>query len=196
MHIHSADSGKPYFSKRRRRFDDVRTARFLTFSCFNGFPFLSKDRTREWFVEAIQEARSRYPVDLWAWVLMPEHVHLLVWPRETGPITGKFQGFVKERVARQAIQWLTEHDPSWLPRITRVEGTTIRRRFWQPGGGYDRNVEQNQVLLATIDYIHLNPVRRGLVERSIDWEWSSARWYHGDESCRLEMDRTLPTSFQ
>jgi putative transposase len=147
-------------------------------------------------MDAIQEAREKFPVDLWAWVIMPEHVHLLVYPREQGRVIGRFQGFLKERVARKAIAWLEENSPEWLCRITVVDGKTTRRRFWQPGGGYDRNVEQDKVIMATIEYLHQNPVRGGLVERSIDWEWSSARWYNGDAGCRLEMDRTLPMNYE
>ena len=48
-------------------------------------------------------------------------------------------------------------------------------RFWQEGPGYDRNLTTSQTILAAIDTIHLNPVRRGLCERAIDWKWSSAR---------------------
>ena len=43
-----------------------------------------------------------------------------------------------------------------------------------------------------IDYIHANPVRRDLIQRVVEWEWSSARWYAGMRPVRLEMDRTLP----
>ena len=68
------------------------------------------------------------------------------------------------------------------------EGQRIRHRFWQPGGGYDRNITSTLALRAAIEYIHANPVRRGLVARAEDWEWSSARWYAGLRPVKLEMD--------
>jgi putative transposase len=68
------------------------------------------------------------------------------------------------------------------------EGPRVRRRFWQPGGGYDRNITSIEALRAMIDYIHANPVRRGLVARAEDWEWSSARWYAGLRPVKVEMD--------
>jgi putative transposase len=67
----------------------------------------------------------------------------------------------------------------------------VRRRFWQPGGGYDRNITSTEALRAMIDYIHANPVRRGLVARPEDWEWSSARWYAGLRPVKLEMDDSV-----
>ncbi len=55
-------------------------------------------------------------------------------------------------------------------------------RFWQEGPGYDRNLTEPGTILASIDYIHANPVRRGLCVRGIDWRWSSARRYLSPKS--------------
>jgi putative transposase len=193
MRIRDAKTGRTYVSKRRRRFDNEHTPRELTFSCYKGYKFLNSGRTRKWFVEALEGARLKWPVDLWAWVLMPEHVHLIVMPRESGVPVGLFQGAVKEQVARKAIQWLEKHAPEWIPRITAREGARHRRRFWQPGGGYDRNIDDLGTLQNMIDYMHLNPVRRGLVQKAVDWSWSSARWYAGIRPVLIELDGTMPT---
>ena len=53
----------------------------------------------------------------------------------------------------------------------------IAHRFWQRGGGHDRNLFTPEAVRAGIDYVHLNPVRRGLCERPADWRWSSAADY-------------------
>jgi putative transposase len=140
------------------------------------FEFLSRDRTRRWFLEQLESARQKGSFELWAYVLMPEHVHLLIHPRGPRPKVGRIVGHIKEAVARKAIGYLESHARHWLPRITVREGERVRRRFWQPGGGYDRNVVQPSTVHQMVDYIHANPVRRGLVARAEDWEWSSARW--------------------
>ena len=84
------------------------------------------------------------------------------------------------------------HAPEWLPRITRRRGQRVERLFWQSGGGFDRNVTEPRTLMAMIDDIHLNPVRRGLVERTSDWHWSSAGWYEGKATCPLVPDQIPP----
>ncbi len=43
-----------------------------------------------------------------------------------------------------------------------------------------------------IDYVHMNPVRRGLVARATDWRWSSAGWFEGMPTCDLIPDRIPP----
>jgi putative transposase len=195
MRVHDPNSGESRFSKRRKRYDVDREPRELTFSCYHRFRFLDHDRTREWFVAALQKARHRWPVDVWAYVLMPEHVHLLVSPHKVKLELGRFAGFVKEHTARPAIQWLEVNAAEFLPKITVVEGSVTRRRFWQPGGGYDRNISEERTLEWMIDYIHHNPVRRGLCERAIDWEWSSAPWYAGIRPVRFEIDAKLPMTY-
>ena len=68
------------------------------------------------------------------------------------------------------------------------EAGKVRCHFWQDGGGYDRNIISPQALWSTIQYIHANPVRRGLVGHPSEWEWSSARWWNGEDDVKLVMD--------
>ena len=50
-------------------------------------------------------------------------------------------------------------------------------RFWQEGPGFDRNLYSTKAIRAAIDYIHMNPVNRGLCDEAVDYKWSSARYY-------------------
>lgn len=166
----------------------------LTWSCYHGYQFLSKERTCQWLVESINAAREELDFDLWAYVFMPEHVHLIVHPRQPLYEMEDIRQAIKEPCARDAIAWLSENAPEWLPRISVQKRNRVRRHFWQKGGGYDRNIEEPATLLKMIDYIHENPVRRGLVERAIDWWWSSARWYITGEPGPLQVD-PVPTEW-
>lgn len=196
MRIVRPTTGESYVSKRRKRIDQLGNARELTFSCYKRFPFLIRDRPRTWFIEALRQAKRKFAIDLWAYVIMPDHVHLIVYPREPNVQVGRVVGTVKEYVARRAIRYLEQHAPEWLARITVQEGLCKRRRFWQPGGGFDRNVTEPATLYKMIEYIHLNPVRKNLVAKPEDWEWSSARWYAGVRPVSLEMDATVPRIYE
>ena len=65
----------------RRSFNDPGHAHELTFTCYRNYHFLASDRTCGWLAEAIEEARIDQDFALWAFVFMPDHVHLIVWPR-------------------------------------------------------------------------------------------------------------------
>jgi putative transposase len=162
---------------RRRNINEPGHAHELTFSCYQGFPFLQAERTCQWLAESIGAARQKYDFALWAYVFMPNHVHLVVWPRRRDYDIAVIRKAIKAPVARRAIDYLAQHAPEWLPRITRRRGQKTERLLWQSGGGYDRNITSARTLLQIIDYIHANPVRKQLVLRPRDWKWSSAAWF-------------------
>ncbi|TWT44840.1 Transposase IS200 like protein [Phycisphaerae bacterium RAS1] len=180
--------------KTRRTWNEPGHAHELTFCCYRRYPFLRADRTRQWFLNALQMARRRFPLELWAYVIMPEHVHLLLWPTSADVDIGAVRKAVKLAVSRRAIAHIREYHPEWLERlrVTWPDGR-VEHHFWQAGGGYDRNLLREDAVWAAIDYIHANPVRRGLCRIPEDWEWSSARWYAGVRPTILEMDGPPPT---
>ena len=167
---------------RRRNVHEPGDAHELTFSCYKKFAFLQADRTCEWLAKAINDARRLHHFDLWAFVFMADHVHLIIHPRTPEYPDDKILSSMKIPVARKGIAFLTANAPEWLEKTTRRRGNKIEHLFWQSGGGFDRSIKNGNALLEMIDYIHANPVRRGLVERPEDWKWSSAAWFAGGES--------------
>jgi len=99
---------------------------------------------------------------LWAYVFMPEHVHLLLWPEEENYSISKFLQSTKQSVSRKALDYLRKENPDGLKHL--ATGWKDRPyQFWMDGGGYDRNITDRETLIRVVDYIHRNPVRRGLV---------------------------------
>jgi len=90
----------------RRNYNEPGHAHELTFSCYQGFKFLKAERTCEWLAEAIEDARADLNFDLWAYVFMPEHVHLIVRPRETEYDIADIRKAIKAPVGSKAIKYL------------------------------------------------------------------------------------------
>ena len=163
--------------QRPKGYNDPGHAHELTFSCYHRYHFLSKERTCVWLAEAIRNACTELRFSLWAYVFMPDHVHLIVFPQQHDSTTSRFLSRVKEPVSRRGVDYLRRESPEWLHRIQLQRGTHQVHAFWQPGRGYDRNIDNGRTLLAMLDYVHLNPVRKGLVEQAVEWKWSSAGWF-------------------
>ena len=163
-------------SGHRRRFETPGQARFLTFSCYRRLPLFDNDRIKDAVVEQFRVAQTETKFETFAWVVMPEHIHLLIVPSLPTYPVGEVLRKIKEPLARRVLKRWTELEAPVLSRLTDPRG---HRHFWQRGGGYDRNLFSETQVREKADYIHANPVRRGLVERAEQWRWSSMRFYAG-----------------
>ena len=175
--------------KRKLTYNIPGDAHFLTFSCYRQYPLLTKERTRQWFVDAMKTARTKHEFAIWAYVIMPEHIHLLVFPRPTEYRIERFLYDLKRPVSWKAKKHLIETgNEEWLNRLTVSKGKDDVFRFWQQGGGYDENLFKGKTIENVFDYIHANPIRRGLVKLATEWTWSSARYWEGCDDVLITMD--------
>ena len=130
--------------KQRRVFDREGDAHFITFSCFRRMALLGRKRTCLWMVDAIELSRRRNPFDLWAWVIMPEHVHLVLLPH-SGVQIAPILTTMKQSVSRRAIHWVRNHASEFLDHLLdKQPNGKHSHRFWQRGGGYDRNLRSTR----------------------------------------------------
>ena len=138
-----------------KRYHQTSDLHFITFSCWRRQPLLASMEAKRRFELALEQARRRYGFFVAGYVVMPEHVHLLLSEPERGTLAAALQA-VKQSVARRMI--------------------AERPHFWQVRY-YDFNVWSEKKRVEKLRYIHRNPVRRGLVEKPEDWPWSSFRQY-------------------
>ncbi len=172
---------------RLRHFDDLNTVRFVTFSCFQRRPLLTDSSVVNTLLETVAEIRLKHQLKLFAYVIMPEHVHLVIHPPEylrLGPVIGELKSKSAGRIISSGV-------PS-LPDGCRVmKNGVFRRVFWQ-SRCYDHNCRTDEIVLEKIHYCHKNPVNRGLVSSPEKWQWSSFNWFRGQNEVPLQMDEFRP----
>lgn len=174
--------------KRRKSFDGEGHVHALTFSCYRRRPFLSDAQIREYFLESLENARRKHGFLIWAYVVMPEHVHLVVPPR--GVKVAAILKSIKQPTTQKSVRYLKRDDPDkLLQMVSGMKRGLSPYSLWQGGGGFDRNLKSSKEIWDVIDYIHMNPVRRGLVEKPEDWPWSSYRVYRDRPPYEFEVDR-------
>lgn len=178
------DAPTPPLRKSMRRWEAAGAVRFVTFSCQRRLPLLGNPAIRDLFAQTLAAARTRHSFELFAWVVMPEHIHLLLRPHPDSRLDEALRS-IKTSIAKRVItRWHQLHAPI-LEQIRTGRGTL---RFWQKGGGFDRNVRDEHEFRREVRYIHRNPVKRGLVARPEDWMWSSVRWWMGQRDHEVECD--------
>jgi putative transposase len=139
---------------------------FITFSCYHRLPYLTDDRSRIVTEEMIESLRRRHGFYLFGYVLMPEHIHLLLSEPKHHPLSTTLN-VLKTEISKQ------------------IKGN--RDQFWQTRY-HDFNVITHRKYVEKLRYLHRNPVKRGLVREPADWPWSSFRHYMTGVEGRIEIE--------
>ncbi len=150
---------------------------FITCSCYRRLPFLRTARSRDRLLSILEQTRERYRFVVVGYVVMPEHIHLLITEPEIGTPSTVMQ-VVKQRTARALLPMKKRADA----RQRRLFADAILRKpFWQ-ARFYDFNVWTTKKRVEKLRYMHRNPVKRGLVSVPEEWRRSSYRFYLLDEA--------------
>ncbi|HUU44349.1 MAG TPA: transposase [Acidobacteriota bacterium] len=173
---------------RRTSFNEPGHAHFLTFSCFRRCQVFTDDEVCRLFAETLDRARELHDFDLWVYVIMPDHVHLLIRPRRSEYRIAIILKGIKAPFEKWLLaDWKEEH-PTRLRRLSARTAAGVVHRVWQRGGGFDRNVYTYELVGRAVQYIEGNPVRKGLVTDPIQWKWSSACARSGGVDIPLRID--------
>jgi putative transposase len=137
---------------------------FITFSCYQRQPLLASSSARNVFVCELARMREHLAFRLIGYVVMPEHVHLLI----SEPAHGTPSVVLHDLKLRTSRKLRAPASSTLFP----IPGSPVRRAFWQPRF-YDFNVFTEDKKKEKLEYMHGNPVIRGLVSHPKDWPWSS-----------------------
>lgn len=156
-------------------------------------PLLTNNVWQTVLAESLDRACKSEGFGLVAFVLMPEHVHLLVVPQTQNSNVSRLLARTKQPTSKTIKGLLNKANSPLLSKLTvRERPGKHCFRFWQEGPGYDRNIFSSEAIKASIDYIHMNAVKRCLCEKATDWKWSSARFYLNEAADSDLPDLTRP----
>ncbi len=144
-----------------RRFQQSGQSHFVTFSCYRRQPYFAYAKIFDLFLQVLEDMRRRFQICIYGYVVMPEHVHLLLSEPSDGISLA------------DAIHYLK---PSFSKRFWALRNEGDSGTFWQKRY-YDRNVRDEREFKVKLRYLHRNPAARGLVATPDEWTWSSYRHY-------------------
>ena len=137
------------------RYQETNGSHFVTISCYHRQRHFNDPAVRDLFVRCLEQTRVRWRLIVYGYVVMPEHVHVLVSEPERGLLADAIHA-LKLAVSKRV-------------KPKDFEGPF---RFWQTRY-HDRNVGTYKEFITKLRYLHRNPVTRGLCESSEEWKWSS-----------------------
>ena len=157
---------------------------FITFTCYRRLPLLRSVRVRNVFVQILGEVRDRYGFCLVGYVVMPEHIHLLISEPAKGTPSTVVQ-VLKQRVSRRLRR--KKRKPTGQLNLNFASGDDSLPRFWQRRF-YDFNVWSLKKRVEKLHYMHMNPLKRKLVDHPRDWPWSSFSFYSNPKHGLIRVD--------
>jgi|ERR1017187_7665182 putative transposase len=168
-----------------QRFQETGRSHFATFSCYHRQQLFTADSAKRTFERALERVRRSFGLQVYAYVVMPEHIHLLVSEPERGLLADALKS-LKQGVSRRLVG---EAGAPFKPSfgLSGDSSGDFSQHFWQKRY-YDFNVRNYRQFVEKLRYIHRNPVKRGLCERPEDWEWSSFRQYATGCEGRVEIE--------
>jgi putative transposase len=153
---------------------------FINCSCYHRQLWLATPQRRDLFSQILEETRQRYGFVVVGYVVMPDHIHLLISEPERGTPSTVMQ-VAKQRFARQVLA-AKKRNTAQSDRWPDSEQHVWQRRF------YDFNVWSARKRIEKLHYMHRNPVKRALVLEPDQWEWSSFRSYAYQEVGRVRVN--------
>ena len=160
--------------KKLKRYDIPGHAHELTFSCYHRFHYMKDHIVCSIFIDELTHAREHFFFQLWAYVLMPNHVHLFIYPTQKDYKISTILQSIKGKTSKRYRDILLKENPERYNKLSITVSNKKVFRFWQAGGGFDRNLWNAKAIHNSIKYIEYNPVRAGLVNAPEEWQWSSA----------------------
>ena len=179
------------YRKKCKRFDIPGHAHYLTFSCFQRQSFFLHELFCQYMLDALRLGKNKGMYYLLAYVIMPEHVHVIIFPKSEVKIS-QILSTIKQSVSKRALLWIRENSPDLLGKMLDKQPNGKQHfRLWQRGGGYDRNLRNREDIVEKIKYIHENPFRRGLVKKPDEWKWSSCYAWRTGKDDPISIDRGI-----
>lgn len=174
----------------RYRITDDAHVYFVTYSIVDWLPMFISESACRIVIDSLNFCHQKKGLRINAFVIMPTHMHAIVFDGD----------FDSERLKRSLTDFrkftgrsLSDHCLNHMPKCfhetLRASSTADReRRFWQPSR-HPEGIQTEKFWRQKLDYLHENPVRKGLVMRAPYWRFSSAAYYvsAGGESCDVEM---------
>ena len=180
---------------------------FVTLTVLLKIPIFTNSTYMNIIIENLKFYRKNQELKIFSYVIMDNHVHLILSHPEN--LTKVLQNF-KSYSAKKLISSLKNDSRDWILSLMNNFKSKYKKgsiyQFWQEGN-HPKKIVNIEMFNQKVEYIHHNPVRRGLVANAQDWIYSSARCYenlnfisdqheseltsshHNDQLCKLKVDK-------
>jgi len=163
---------------------------FVTTTAVRHTHLFRRDLIKQMIVDSLHHLRTTKHMKLFVFVIMPNHIHIIVQFSEEYPLSDMMRDF-KKFTARQIYHQLSAEGNDKVLEVLKQEGERVKQKYKVWEDGYDaRDVFSTKFLLQKMDYIHHNPCQPQwkLAETPEQYLWSTAGFYLDGKPCVIPID--------
>ncbi len=161
---------------------------FCTITVLDWTPVFIESRYIQPVIDSLKYSRDHKGLRLFAYVIMPNHLHLIAAAEDLHAMMRDFKRFTSRTIHERLLADSRNTLLGWLDRAAqRARQQRGEFSFWEDGF-HPQVISSRPVMEQKMRYLHENPVRKGLVAAPEDWWFSSAGWFAGRSEACMEMD--------
>ena len=163
---------------------------FVTSTIVNWIPLFNNEKYSEILINTIKHCQTHKSLILYAYVIMPDHFHMIISNDEISKLMQSIKKFTAKEIISKLTEDKNERVLEEFKKARPEHKITSIHQFWQESF-HPQEMLNIEIMNKKIEYIHQNPVRKGLVEEAVDWKFSSAVDYYSDKKGLLEITKTF-----
>ncbi|MGB3226318.1 MAG: transposase [Desulforhopalus sp.] len=169
---------KNKMGRSRYTITDNNAPHFLTFTVLNWLPIFTRPQTVQIILDALIWRQSHKNIKVYGYVILENHMHCILQAPDLRRQVHDFKAFTAKEILRYLEQNKAQKILEQLALFKKSHKTDSNYQLWEEGS-HPQLIQNEDILRQKLDYIHLNPVKRGYVEDAVHWRYSSARNYQG-----------------
>jgi REP element-mobilizing transposase RayT len=167
-------------TRSRYKFGEPHRAHFLTCTIAGWLPVFTRPETVNIVLDSFRFLQANNRMTLYAYVILENHLHMIAAAADLSEQVQRFKSYT----ARRIIDHLKDHNVStllrWFQMLKADWKGESEYQLWEQGS-HPQEIETDDMMEQKLDYLHMNPVKRGYVDDPTHWRYSSARNYAGME---------------
>jgi len=154
------------------------TPHFITSTVVEWLPVFTSSTYCDLLIESLKFCRGQKGLKLYAFVIMDNHIHMVCYAENLPRLMQEFKSYTASRLIQSIEKSGNKRLLNDLAYFKRHDKSESRHQFWQEGY-HPQAVTTEEIMNQKMEYLHFNPVRRGLVDKPEYWRYSSASSFYG-----------------
>lgn len=165
-------------SRTRYRIGNPKAPHFFTCTIVGWLPVFTRPETMDIALDSWKFLIDNKRMTIYGYVILENHLHFIASSPDLSKEVGDFKSYTARKIIDLLETWQVRTLLSQLKLFKEAFKIDREYQLWQEGS-HPQEINGDEMMVQKLDYMHMNPVKRGFVDEAVHWRYSSARNYEG-----------------